>query len=240
MAVDDILAELNGLEGVSTEQLDRPMEQGPSPADLMRATATKTPVIPGTRKMDSQHSIQAGGDGYRVTVAGTYYVRASDGKSKDLRNYELQFNLPHLYDPKTEKGALGIIVGKMLLPALKRHYPGALGYRTHEILKAEPLTPSSPPIDNLQYMDLPALQAYATLIKFPFTPAEYWDAVHLREDLFDFKANPKDFAKRREAKHKVRLEEKELFDMNPELRDNPLNLPTVTPSDPVDNILASL
>lgn len=215
---DPLLAELRGLPGApavtAPDALTLPgaTTAPPPPANDPLDVSRKPTVSPAIERANAQHSIKAGGRGFRVTVAGDYYVNAKEGKGKITKRYELSFNLPSL------DGALSKIVGKLLLPALKTHYEGALGYRTHEVISAEPLTADTPPTNSLQFMDKERLGRYILENGIPINPAAYPDVQHLREACIDHRLNPKGFEEREARKQAERAETRELLEMNPEIK----------------------
>lgn len=208
MAIDPLVAQLNGKKGITDDNVSVPAESLRDPLDVTPVTSS----APSIQKSDAVHSTKvAGGKGYRVVVVGDFYRLAKEGKGKVADRYELAFNLPAL------EGALSKIVGKLLLPALQKRYPGAIGYRTHEVKSAEPLTPDTPPTNSLQFMDRERLERYIVDNGVPIAPADYDDVLVLREAVIDHKLNPKDFEKREARKQAERAETRELMALNPEL-----------------------
>lgn len=217
---DTLLAELNGLSNTSLTQAD------PELAQAIAAAAPKgdpLDVTPGkdaasaAAKADAKSSKAVGGDGYLVTIRGTYTVRPADGKGRATKEYRIPFRMPYLIHPKTGASALGIIVGKLLNPAIKKTDVGSLGYRTHEVESAEPLTPSTPPVNHLQFMDRTRLIRYIADNAVPINAAEYHDVSELRDRVIDWKLNPKDFEAREAKRAGDRADVAELLAMNPEL-----------------------
>lgn len=216
---DPLLAELKGLPGAPSHQAPdaaafpgADSEPAPSSDPLdVTPRPTATPLVAAA---NAKHSKAVGGKGFRITVAGDYYVLASEGNGKITKRYELSFNLPSV------DGALGKIVGKLLVPALKKHYPGALGYRTHEVVSAVPLTDDTPPTNSLQFMDRGRLERYIIDNAVPIDPKTYPDTAHLREACVDHKLNPNGFERREARKQAERAETRELLAMNPDLADD--------------------
>lgn len=68
---------------------------------------------------------------YTCKVEGEYIIKEAGGKS--IRPYELEFKVPDLGPDKTDIHYLSVIKNKLLTPALKKKYPGAITYRTHEM-----------------------------------------------------------------------------------------------------------
>ena len=162
---------------------------------------------------DKQHSIKAGGKGYAVVVAGEYYTPSKDSRGKVLRPYKITFNVPQL------EGALSTIVKHLLLPALKKMDPEARGYRTHQVLEAEPNGPDVAPVNSLQFMDRPALESFIAQRRAPIDPAVYPDVAALREAVIDFQLNfdaehPERFQKREQERSGNAKETAELAAMN--------------------------
>lgn len=211
---NSLLEELNGKPGITEANVSEPKESTRDPLDVAQPPSAG----PTAAKSDAVHSIKVpGGKGYRVVVVGDYYRPAKEGKGKVLARYELAFNLPYLVSPDGKTGALGIIVGKLLLPALQKKYPGAIGYRTHEVIKAEALTPDTPPTTSLQYMDRERLERYIADNSVPIKASEYPDDAVLREAVMDHKLNPKGFEEREAVKQADRRSTAELLAMNPDL-----------------------
>lgn len=131
--------------------------------------------------------------------------------------------------------------GGLLKAALKQMDPFAESYRTHAITSVEPLNGASEPT-SLQHLSFEALKKYVQdnpqMQDFPIALDLYWDVAHLREDVIDFKTNQtgevvfepgtlsesklkggfgvkKTPSQRIRERHEMRLEEKELSDMNP-------------------------
>jgi hypothetical protein len=206
---EDLMKELHGVEG--NPKLT-PVDATPQDASEVGsdpfAVAPKREEPSAVKREDKVHAVSAGGKGYRVVVAGEYYRPAKEGKGRVADKYELSFNLPSL------EAALSVIVGKLLLPALKRKYPGALGYRTHEIVSATPLAAGMPRVASLQFMDRAALEAYALEAKVPIDLTLYDEVTELRESLIDFQQNPDTFAKREEQRAAERRQMAELRQMN--------------------------
>lgn len=216
-----LLGELKGLPGApSVTTLDAHPDAPQDPNPLKIVPAAPTPLL---KAADAIHSKPAGGKGYRVTVSGEYYAPSADHTGKIAKRYKLDFNVPSLEmeDPTTKQtvGALGVIVGKLLIPALKRLDPSAIGYRTHEVVETKPLG-DAPPTNDVQYMGRPALEAQIAAVKAPIDVEKITRVEDLRESLVDFLLNPKGFAEREAARHANREQLAELHRMNPELADD--------------------
>ena len=205
---EELMKELNGQEGATIKTLDAaPQEKTPDP---LEAPVLAAPTA--VKKLDAAHSTAAGGRGYRILVRGEYFAHAKDGRGKVRKNYEIPFNLPSL------ESALGIIVGRLLTPALQRQDPDFHAYRTHEIVDVAPLSPDTPKSRNLQYMDRGQLEQYIVDSLVPLDPKDYPDVTHLRESVIDFTLNPKDFKIREEKRQALRRENADLAAMNPGLQ----------------------
>lgn len=216
-----LLGELKGLPGApSVTPLDAHPDAPQDPNPLKILPPAPTPLL---RAADALHSKTAGGKGYRVTVSGEYYAPSKDHTGKIAKRYKLDFNVPALemVDPVTKQtvGALGVIVGKLLIPALKRLDPSALGYRTHEVVETKPLG-DAPPTNDVQYMARPALEAQINALKAPIDASKILRVEDLRESLIDFLLNPKGFDEREAARQANRAQLAELHEMNPELADD--------------------
>lgn len=188
-----LLAELNGALGKTQEPtlLDPAPEQPPTLDQQLetRPPATSAAAKPQAKNLDKTFSKSAGGNGYRVTVAGDYYAKSTETKGNIIKKYKLPFNLPSLVNAKGE-APLGVIVGKLLKPALSKLDPLAVTFRTHEIINVEPLG-GAPEPTSIQYMNFDVLKDYVKrdLPDFPVDVEEYFKVEHLREDVIDFKTN---------------------------------------------------
>lgn len=207
---DELLKEL---QGDTTTQITSP--DGETAGDASQRdpldVAPQADTRSATTKADAKHAIKAGGKGYEVVVAGEYYTHSSDSTKKIVKPYELSFNLPSL------EGALSVIVGKLLVPKLQKFDAQALTYRTHEIIRATPLTPDTPPTTSLQFMDQDRLERYIADNAVPINPEDYSDVVHLRESVIDHQLNPNGFEKREAIRQADRAKTRELLAMNPDL-----------------------
>lgn len=187
---NDVIAELNGALTKTGEPVE--IEKQEQPASLSEqlevrpAAKTATPKAAG---LDKTFAKKAGGNGYRVIVEGEYYAKSTETKGNVVKPYSLPFNLPALVNGKGD-AALGIIVGKLLKPALLKLDPLAVTYRTHAIVSATPLN-GAPEPTSLMYASFDALKKYVreNLLDFPVNVDEYVDVNHLREDVIDFKTN---------------------------------------------------
>lgn len=221
---DALLRELNGeapIPGVlsaTITQPDAPVNPAPpvAVADRLDVTPAPTPA-PSLAGSDKLHSKAAGGEGYAVRVKGTYTIRAPEGKGKVQRNYDLVFNMPYLIHPRTGASALGMIVGKLLNPMLKKKDPNAIHYRTHEVVGAEPLSPTTPPVNHLQFMDRRRIERYILDNNVPIVAAAYTDITELRDVVIEHKLNPEGFAAREAKRMESRSDAAELLAMNPDI-----------------------
>lgn len=219
---DALLRELNGEAPLTPGTLSATITQPDGPlaapaAGKDRLDVTPAPQAPSLAGADKIHSKAAGGDGYAVKIRGTYTVRAPEGKGKVQKFYELTFNMPYLIHPRTGASALGMIVGKLLNPKLKKIDPAAIHYRTHEVVSAEPLTPSTPPVNHLQFMDRARILQYIRDNDVPVNPAMYPDITELREVVIEHKLNPEGFAEREKKRSESRADAAELLAMNPDI-----------------------
>lgn len=220
----DILKEIQGLgPSASVESPDAarlPGAVGAPTPDRDPLDVTPPPPGPAIKRADAVHATRAGGKGYRVVVSGEYFVRASEGKGRITKRYSLAFNVPSLEAilskllKKPADGSDGV-----LTRALKKHYPGAIGPRTHEIVEAKPLSPDTAPTNSLQFMDRARLERYIAENGVPINPADYSEVTTLRDAVIDQKLNPKGFEEREARRQAERAEQRELLDMNPDLID---------------------
>lgn len=172
----------------------------------------KEPVAPSpVKSMDAKHSTKVGGKGFAVTVRGEYYAPADVAGKKVKRPYSVTVNLPHL------TGALSLIKNHLLLPAIKAKHPEALGFHTHEIEKAVPLSPETSESSNIQYMSMDRLRRYVEDHNVPVEVADYSDVVDLRSAVVDYTLNPKGFEEREKLRQAERKQKAELAALNPGL-----------------------
>jgi len=165
--------------------------------------------------------------GYAITVEGFYLAPSSEIQGKKIRKpYVLVVKLPEL------EGALSTIKNKMLDKMLKHKYAGYVTYTTHEITHVEPLTPDTPPIDDVQFMGAEKLLDVVRSKRVPLDVKNYAledgsvDVKNLRAAVIDFLLNPKGFEER-EAKRLVSVaEDRELAKLNPELGTSEANADT--------------
>lgn len=203
-------ADANGM-GLRFESLD----QRPQPlhGDALRSYKVALPVDGRTpaQRADAEHATTAGGSGYEVVVGGEYVAMNPTGKGKVRKPYQLPFRVPKL------DGALQLIVSKLLMVALQRFYPDAVGYRTHNVVSTRPLSADAPPPDDLRYMNREQLVAVARMGKAPVDLDAYATVEELREALIDWQLNPAGFEKREVERQKERAEMRELLALNPQL-----------------------
>ncbi len=208
-----LLAEIRGQNGVHLTSIDAgrmPQPPAVNPHDALTVAPLKDDR-PLVRRADDKFSTFVGGQGFRVVVFGEYYALAPMGQGKVRKPYEIPFNVPAL------EGALSLIATKLLDVALKRHYPDAIKFRTHEIKSVEALSADTPPTTSLQYKDRDRLERHVHEHKVPLNPAEYPKLEHLREACIDFQLNPKDFEKREARRQADRKADAELMRLNPDL-----------------------
>lgn len=216
-----LLRELNGEAPIAPgatatlTQPDGPNEQPAPTAD--RLDVTRVTPAPSLALVDKIHSKAAGGDGYAVTVYGSYTVRAPEGKGKVQKNYKLVFNMPYLIHPRTGASALGMIVGKLLNPKLKKMDPNAIHYRTHHVEGARPLTTSTPAVNHLQFMDRKRIEQYIADNNVPVVAAAYPEITELRDVVIEHKLNPEGFDVREKKRMESRADAAELLEMNPDI-----------------------
>ncbi|MDE2019174.1 MAG: hypothetical protein KGJ13_02375 [Patescibacteria group bacterium] len=217
---DPLLAELMGDGKVhpkvlkqDIKRLDAPEPDRPDPLDTAnQERLAKTLPDYHTKKADEQFSTAVGGKGYKVTLKGEYFAVSKDNERTKVRKpYEVSVNIA-----KLDK-ALGIIVGNLLGPALKRKYPDYSTFRTYQIVGAVPLSAETPQTSHLQYMTKAQLVAHIRDIQAPIDPQDYPDVAELREAVIDYSYNPKDFVKREAKRMETRDRQRELRSLNPDL-----------------------
>ena len=190
----ELLTQLNGLaDKAEPTQID-PVPPAAPTLDQQLETRPAAPAKPArafdkAAALDKTHAKSAGGNGYKVVVEGEYYAKSTETKGNVIKRYKLPFNLPSLINAKGD-APLGIIVGKLLKPALHKLDPLAITFRTHSIVSVEPLG-GAPEPTSIAYMNFDALKDYVrkNLADFPVDVDEYAKVEHLREDVIDFKTN---------------------------------------------------
>ena len=213
---NDLLAELNG-EGLVHPKVLKQTVKTFDPREEPREDPLQTRARPSTlpdrhaRKADEQFSTAVGGKGYKVTLTGEYFAFGTKKEGKAPIKYEVAVNIGSL------DRALGVIVGSLLLPALKRKYPDCESFRTYQIASAVPLTPQTPETSHIQYMSREQLIEHIRSIQAPIDPEDYKDVAELREAVIDYSYNPKDFVKRQEKNLASRERKRELKALNPGL-----------------------
>lgn len=206
----DVLADLKklGAADASVELPDGPQDNGPARDEELAVAA---PKLSPAQRMNDIHATRAGGSGFRIRCAGTYYAHdAAKGKGKVVKSYEKAVNIPSLDGAQVAaRKAL-----ELLLPR-DRKYADFVKVREVNIVEVRPLDRNDPAAAaaqvNLQFMDRAGLEEFAQRAKAPIDLAAYPQddvgLLELREDLIDFRQNAKeDFVKRhaeRQAKRKM-------------------------------------
>lgn len=208
-----LLAEIRGQGGVRLESIDAGRFPQPEPVNTHEAlsVAPLKDDRPLVRRADDKFSTFVGGKGFRVVVFGEYYALSPMGQGKIRKPYEIPFNVPAL------EGALSLIASKLLDAALKKLYPDAVKFRTHDIKSVEPLSSDTAPTNSLQYMDRDRLERHVSEHKVPLNPADYPKLEHLREACIDHHQNKQGFEAREARKQAERREHAELMRLNPDL-----------------------
>lgn len=209
-----LLAELNGTAQVTTPEGDAAAIRDAA-AELKRDPLAVVVdghiVVPLAKKTSAAMKKENPGvRGYAVTVEGEYYVASVDFPGKKMKApYKIVVNLPSI------EGALSVIKHKLLDKMLKMKYTGYISYRTHEITAVSALTPDTPVVNNVAYMDLPSLISFIASREIPIAVEDYGgDVKNLRDAVTDALLNPKDF-KKREARRLADINEtRELEKMN--------------------------
>jgi len=201
---NDLLAQLNGQAPAPDANALPPFVDGAgAPAPTRDAELT---VLPPARPnpiaaADSVHATVAGGAGYAVKVAGTYYANNPDGKGKIKKPFEHEFNVPRL------DACLSLIKNKLLKAALKKIDPAFAADRECRIVGYRPLG-ASPKSSNLAYMNREDLEAFAQEQRIPLDLASFSkDAAgvsELRESIIDFVQNPDPVRKDDKGRNTVR------------------------------------
>lgn len=187
----DLLAQLNGATPDAISDLPGFVDGSGAPAPTREAELTIKPkaVLAPAQALDAVHATAAGGEGYRVRVAGNYYARNPEGKGKIKKAIPagMEFNVPKL------AGCLSLIKNRLLKPALKKFDPAFEADRECRIVSYKPLG-NAVESNNLAFVNRERLEAFAREQGIPvdlrtFTKDDAGTAA-LRESVIDHEQNP--------------------------------------------------
>ena len=147
---------------------------------------------------------------FTVTVAGQYYA-----EGKKVKKYQYECKLPKM------DSALSVIKGKIEARKMPQLYDDFKGVRTRSIVdvKSDIGLPANPETEKISEMTLDQLHDFVLAHELPIDSSKYTDIVVLRKDISDAVANLTLFLKKKEAKEKQSEADKELDDLNPDLKD---------------------
>lgn len=202
LAQDQLLAELNG-DAPLPPLVDAAPAQAPS-----RDVELEAKVAPKPTPIQAANA--AAVNGHRVTVEGEFLATSPLGKGRIKKSYEESFNLPDL------TAALSVIKNKLLAPRLQKKHPDFARVYTLRTKDVQPLSPSTPPSNNIAYMTRAQLEAEVKARKAPIDLAAYPQVPDLRDALVDFVQNPSGFEAREAERQTQRAEDRALAAMNPE------------------------
>jgi len=162
-------------------------------------------------------------DFYTVKMEGQYFAQVS--KERVLRGYEASFKLPDA------SNAMSVIVGKLLIPYLRKRDPQCTGVYTHNITEisysGKALDPNDIPV---RWQSWAQLKEYCRYHKLPIDTQDYGSLGLLRDHIRLAMEEPEYF-KTVSAKYQhKKAEEKALYALNPNTDDTvKVNIP-VEPS----------
>jgi hypothetical protein len=146
---------------------------------------------------------------FEVSVYGEYFC--SEGEKRLLKPYSAVFKLPNAEKP------LGIIVGKLLMPYLKKLDPNVTGVYTHHVAEIKcvgrKLEPNEIPV---RFQSKEQLREYITYHQLGINVDEYGSVGLLRDHVRLAKEEPDNWPRVRDKWITKQKEEKELFDLNAE------------------------
>lgn len=159
---------------------------------------------------------------YECTVAGEFFKSTPGGKT--LANYTLTFNVPDLGDNKTDTHYMSVIKNKMLNSGLKAKFPGAITFRTYEMVdrvfkgaksQAAPKPQGGKKVSDMNRSELEAYIAqYCPEID---TKEVYTTVDKMRKAIKAYEADKAEFlAEQEEALEQIQLEQN-LKQLNPNL-----------------------
>lgn len=133
--------------------------------------------------------------GYRITVAGQYFVREGE-KRLNLKSYKFDINMP------TMDSALSVIKNKILDVVLKKKYPDYVSYRTHQIMNVVAFGDVAQQKAVLWQMNRTTILSYIQENELPVEPEIFETLMELREAVQMAEADPDNFIKVQDAKRK--------------------------------------
>lgn len=160
---------------------------------------------------------------YTVKMDGQYFAQV--GKDRVLRGYEASFKLPDA------SNAMSVIVGKLLIPYLRRKDPQCTGVYTHNIIEisysGKALDPNDIPV---RWQSWTQLKEYCRYHKLPIDTQDYGSLGLLREHIRLAMDEPNHFKTVSAKYQNTKAADKALYDLNPDTDDSvKVNIP-VEPS----------
>ncbi len=145
---------------------------------------------------------------FTLTIEGQYYA-----EGKKLRKYSYQCNVPKM------QAALSVVKNKIEERKMQNLYPDFMAVRTRAIIKVESDQPGvNLKTDNIAEMTIDQLKDLVIEKSLPIDIAEYSDVIELRKDISDAIQNLELFLKTKKERAEKAAEDKELEDLNPELK----------------------
>ena len=146
---------------------------------------------------------------FEIDIHGEYFAQVGD--KKELRGYEATFRLPDATRP------LSVVVGKLLIPFLRKKDPQCVSVYTHHVGEirclGRKLDPNEIPT---RFQSKEQLRTYIEYHQLPLNPDHYGDLGLLRDHVRLAKEEPESFEAAK-AKYETKREtEKALWDLNAE------------------------
>ena len=160
---------------------------------------------------------------YKFTIGGDYYIKEAGGKA--IRNYEIEVNVPLLPDPNaSDTRYLTIIKKNLLNKIIKNRYPGAVSYRTHEIIdkvlidenqsdkpRTSNFTVPKPP----SKMNKTELLSFIKMNNLPINLELYFTVDSMKKAIAKYNESPDAFLKKQEEEVSELEMKKLLTSLNP-------------------------
>ena len=166
---------------------------------------------------------------FTLTIEGQYYA-----EGKKLKKYYYQCNVPKM------AAALSVVKNKIEERKMQKLYPDFMAVRTRAIVKvdSDQANKPAPGTDNIAEMTIDQLKDLVITKDLPIDIAEYSDVIELRKDISDAIQNLELFLKTKKEKSEQKAADKELEDLNPDLKDTENNATEQAPT--AENPLAGL
>ena len=144
---------------------------------------------------------------FEIDVHGEYFAQVGD--KKELRGYEATFKLPDATKP------LSVVVGKLLMPFLKKKDPQTTALYTHHVSEirclGRKLDPNEIPT---RFQSKEQLREYILFHQLPINVDHYGDLGLLRDHVRMAKEEPESFERAAEKYTVKRTADKALYDLN--------------------------